>query len=205
VARPEEHHFSLCGWGVAILQPHRTGPTAAVCSGHPSARLAATLARGWTRARLPVLHGTEAWNSNTSESAAYLRRLADRQRAAPSRFYLVVNRDPRVGGPPCTYRRRRQLAGVGAHGLRPASRPGRSRARRRGSVLVANGRCERAASPLRREMNLNFRRYSSGPPSSPPVLWPAPPTLLEPPTAPGVLETAPVPSVPGGVGLPGPG
>jgi photosystem II stability/assembly factor-like uncharacterized protein len=94
--RLEEHHFSLCGWGMAILQPHPTDAgrvfRAAECTAGrnfgESLNQSTNAGDAWTA----------AWTGNTSESAGYPRRLVGGQGAAPGRFYLAVNRDRRVGG-----------------------------------------------------------------------------------------------------------
>jgi photosystem II stability/assembly factor-like uncharacterized protein len=96
----EEHHNSLCGWGVPILVPHPTEPSrvfrAASClAGRDfgdalwhSGDQGATWARVFGATRLDA----------ADPQLAYPARLVGGRGATPARYYLAANRDARFGG-----------------------------------------------------------------------------------------------------------
>ena len=94
----EHKQFTLCVWGVPILQPHPTDIQrvlrAADC----------TAGRDFGESLDQSLNQGDAWtpifNPQPSEPPApgYPRRLVGGQGAAATRFYLAVNRDRRLGG-----------------------------------------------------------------------------------------------------------
>jgi hypothetical protein len=94
----EEHHNSLCGWGVPILLPHpsdagRVFRTAACVAGRDVGlplRHSADQGATWTT----VFGDTRFGDVQT----AFPVRLVGGRDAAPARFYLAANRDSRTGG-----------------------------------------------------------------------------------------------------------
>ncbi len=98
----EEHHNTLCGWGISILQPHRTDPArlyrAAGCHAgrNFNEQLEVSPDQGATWA--PIFTAPTGPASFSDPRNAYPDLLVGGQGAEPSRFYLAVHRDPRLLG-----------------------------------------------------------------------------------------------------------
>lgn len=88
----EEHHLSLCGWGVPLLAPHPTDEsrvfrTAGCYAGRNIGDdLEESSDAGTT------------WVSRFRPDSAFANRLVGGRGGAPDRLYLGANRDPRGGG-----------------------------------------------------------------------------------------------------------
>lgn len=96
----EEHHNSLCGWGVPILLPHPTEPDrvfrAANCLAGRNFgdALWHSPDRGGTWSRVFGATSLDA----ADPQLAYPARLVGGRGSAPARYYLAANRDARFGG-----------------------------------------------------------------------------------------------------------
>ena len=98
----EEHHNSLCGWGISILQPHPTDPARLYRAGGCHAgrsfneQLWSSPDQGATWA--PIFEAPIGPGSFSDPRNAYPDLLVGGQGAQPARFYLAAHRDPRLLG-----------------------------------------------------------------------------------------------------------
>lgn len=98
----EEHHNTLCGWGISILQPHPTDPARLYRAGGCHAgrgfneQLWSSPDQGatWT----PIFEAPIGPGSFNDPRNAYPDLLVGGQGAQPARFYLAAHRDPRLLG-----------------------------------------------------------------------------------------------------------
>jgi photosystem II stability/assembly factor-like uncharacterized protein len=96
----EEHHNSLCGWGIPILLPHPTAPSRAFRAANCLAgrnfgdALWHSADQGVTWSRV---FGATSLNA-ADPQLAYPARLVGGRGSAPARYYLAANRDARFGG-----------------------------------------------------------------------------------------------------------
>jgi hypothetical protein len=90
---------SLCGWGVQILLPHPTDPDRLFFSGgcHAGRDFSETLKESTDQGRTftDVYVNTQ---TETDALSGFPHSLVGGQGAAPSRWYLAINRDQRSGG-----------------------------------------------------------------------------------------------------------
>jgi photosystem II stability/assembly factor-like uncharacterized protein len=88
----EEHHNSLCGWGVRILQPHPTDVRRVFRTADCYA------GRNLSDALRQSLDQGATWADLFEPQLAFPTRLVGGAGAAPGRLYLAANRDARAGG-----------------------------------------------------------------------------------------------------------
>lgn len=90
----EEHHNSLCGWGVRILQPHAIDPARVI-------RVASCYAgRNFNDTAYQSLDQGASWSPwyNPAREPLFPDRLVGGQGGNAVRYYLAGNRDGRFGG-----------------------------------------------------------------------------------------------------------
>ena len=92
-------HNSLCGWGVAILQPHPTDASRLFFSGgcHAGRYVSETLKHSTDQGQTFIYSWSNP-GASTVAAAGFPKSLAGGRGANPQRWYLSVNRDARAGG-----------------------------------------------------------------------------------------------------------
>jgi hypothetical protein len=98
----EEHHNTLCGWGISILQPHPTDPTrlyrAAGCHAGRSFNEQLWLSPDQGATWAPTFEAPSGPGNLSDPRNAYPDLLVGGRGAQPARFYLAAHRDPRLLG-----------------------------------------------------------------------------------------------------------